>query len=328
MTAPLALTSRRHLIRLAGAGLLLAATAVPARAQDKPRLLATTGQVAELLRGVAGGVADIESLMGEGIDPHSYKLTRADTVALMRADAVFASGLFLEGKMMETLTRLEQGGKPVHAAASALPSERLIHPDGADAHPDPHVWMDVSQWITALEGVRDRLSILYPDQAERFAAQAAATAADWRELDDYARRSLAAVPAGARVLVTAHDAFAYFGRAYGLEVMGIQGISTESEAGLKRIEAMVATLVERRIPAVFVETSVSDRNVRALVQGAAAVGHRVVIGGALYSDALGPAGSYEGTYAGMIDHNVTTIARALGAPVAAGGWRGRLAAAR
>ena len=319
------LPTRRSLLGLAAAGTLLAG--LPAAAQGKrPALLATTGQVAELLRGVAGDLADVTSLMGEGIDPHSYKLTRADTVALMQADAIFNSGLFLEGKMTEVLDRVAQGGKPVHAAASAIPLARLIGQEGEGSHPDPHVWMDVSLWSLALEGVRGRLSTLYPDQAARFAARTAQTLSLWRRLDDYARTAMASVPANSRVLVTAHDAFSYFGRAYGLEVMGIQGISTESEAGLKRIESMVALLVERRIPAVFVETSVSDRNVQALVQGAAARGHTIRIGGALYSDAMGPAGTYEGTYAGMIDHNVTTMARALGGAPPAGGFQGRLAA--
>lgn len=291
-----------------------------------PTLLATTGQVAELLRAVAGDTASISSLMGEGIDPHSYKLTRSDTVALMKADAVFHSGLFLEGKMGEMLDKLAASGRAAYAVTDVLPRDLLIHPAGADAHPDPHVWMDPTLWRLALLGVRDRLSALYPAQASAYAERATAAAADYDRLHAYAARVLGAVPAERRVLVTAHDAFSYLGRAYGLEVVGIQGISTESEAGLQRIESMVSLLVERRIPAVFVETSVSDRNVQALVQGAAARGHQIAIGGSLYSDAMGPAGTYEGTYIGMIDHNVTTIARALGGAVPTGGFQGRLVA--
>lgn len=318
------------MLALAATGLLLAMPAAGAGASvaSGPSLLATTGQVAELLRAVAGDAARIASLMGEGIDPHSYKLTRTDTVALMKADAVFHSGLLLEGRMGEMLARLADAGHPVHEAAGAIPRDRLIHPDGADGHPDPHVWMDPTLWRLALLGVRDRLSALYPALAGGFAARAARAADEYDRLHAYAARVLGSVPAQGRVLVTAHDAFAYLGRAYGLEVVGIQGISTESEAGLQRIESMVSMLVERRIAAVFVETSVSDRNVRALVQGAAARGHRVAVGGTLYSDAMGPAGSYEGTYVGMIDHNVTTIARALGGTVPDGGFQGRLAAAR
>lgn len=315
--------TRRSALALAGTGLLLAT--LPAVAADRPVFQATTGQVAELLRAVAGDTATISSLMGEGIDPHSYKLTRSDTVALMKADAVFHSGLFLEGKMVDMLDKLS-AGKPVHAAASALPADRLIHPDGADAHPDPHIWMDPALWRLALLGVRDRLSTLYPANATLYAANAAKAAAEYDALNAYAARVLGSVPDKARVLVTAHDAFSYLGRAFGLRVVGIQGISTESEAGLQRIESMVALLVERMIPAVFIETSVSDRNIQALIQGAAAKGHKVSIGGSLYSDAMGAPGTYEGTYVGMIDHNVTTIAQALGGTAPVGGFQGRLAA--
>lgn len=323
MTAPKTALSRRHALALAGAGILSASLSV--RAADKPVLQATTGQVAELLRAVAGDTASISSLMGEGIDPHSYKLTRSDTVALMKADAVFHSGLFLEGKMAEMLDKLS-AAKPVHAAASILPKDRLIHPDGADTHPDPHVWMDPTLWRLALLGVRDRLSSLYPANATFYAANAARAATEYEALHDYAGTVLSSVPEQRRVLVTAHDAFSYLGRAYGLSVVGIQGISTESEAGLQRIESMVSLLVERKIPAVFVETSVSDRNIQALIQGAAAKGHKVAIGGSLYSDAMGAPGTYEGTYVGMIDHNVNVIAQALGGTVPARGFQGRLAA--
>jgi manganese/zinc/iron transport system substrate-binding protein len=188
--------------------------------------------------------------------------------------------------------------------------------------------MDVRNWIAAAGVVRDRLTARDPAGAAAYAANAARHVADLEALDAYARRVLAAIPEASRVLVTAHDAFNYLGRAYGLEVRGIQGISTESEAGLREIEALVDLLVARRVGAVFVESSVSDRNVRALVEGAAARGHKVVIGGELYSDALGAPATYEGTYVGMIDHNVTTIARALGGEAPAAGRLGRLAHAR
>lgn len=315
--------TRRSALALAGAGLL--SSALPAVAAGKPLFQATTGQVAELLRAVAGDTAEIASLMGEGIDPHSYKLTRSDTVALMKADAVFHSGLFLEGKMADMLDKLTTS-KPVHAAASVIPHERLIHPEGADAHPDPHVWMDPALWTLALLGVRDRLSALYPANAAFYAANSDKANAAYQSLSTYAGKVLGSVPEQRRVLVTAHDAFSYLGRAYGLQVVGIQGISTESEAGLQRIESMVSLLVDRKIPAVFVETSVSDRNIQALIQGAAAKGHTVSIGGSLYSDAMGTPGTYEGSYIGMIDHNVTTIAQALGGTVPARGFQGRLAA--
>jgi manganese/zinc/iron transport system substrate-binding protein len=175
--------------------------------------------------------------------------------------------------------------------------------------------------------VVDALSDLRPDARAAFQANADAYVAQAQALDTYAADTLALVAAPSRVLLTAHDAFGYFGAAYGFEVLGIQGISTDSEAGLNRIGTLVDRIVATRLPAVFVETSVSDRNIRALVEGAAAQGHNVVIGGALFSDAMGPDGTYEGTWLGMIDHNVTTIARALGADVPATGRLGNLRAA-
>ncbi|MFC7333924.1 metal ABC transporter solute-binding protein, Zn/Mn family [Rhodocista pekingensis] len=327
---------RRAVLAGAAAGLLLAALPAggTARAQVAGRkLVATTAQVGDLLRAVvgdgggesaAGEAATVESLLGEGIDPHTYKLTRSDTVRLLAADAIFYNGLLLEGKMADALQRLAAGGRPVTAVGEALPRERLLQPAGFEGSFDPHIWMDVSLWRAALAVVRDRLSQLYPQDAARFHDNAAAFDAVLGRLDGYARTVLGSVPEPQRVLVTAHDAFSYLGRAYGVEVVGIQGISTESEAGLRRIEELVALLADRKVPAVFVETSVSERNVRALVDGAAARGHTVAIGGSLYSDAMGAPGSYEGTYVGMIDHNVTTIARALGGEAPAGGFQGRL----
>jgi manganese/zinc/iron transport system substrate-binding protein len=173
-------------------------------------------------------------------------------------------------------------------------------------------------------GVADAMVAFDPAHAGEYHKNAATYQARLHRLDDYAKKVIASIPDSQRVLVTAHDAFNYLGRAYDIEVMGIQGLSTESEAGLKDINRLVGLLVDRRIPAVFVETSVSDKNVKALIEGAAAHGHRVIIGGELFSDAMGAAGTYEGTYEGMIDHNVTVIARALGGTAPAAGMQGKL----
>jgi manganese/zinc/iron transport system substrate-binding protein len=264
--------------------------------------------------------------MGEGVDPHTYKLTRSDVAKLAAADILFYSGLLLEGKITDPLVRMGGSGKPVHAVADQVDPSLLLTPPDFDDNPDPHVWMDVSLWTKALNGVRDRLIEFDPAGADRYRANAADYAEKLARLDSYAREVLASIPERSRVLVTAHDAFNYLGRAYGLEVRGIQGISTESEAGLREIEGLVDLLVDRRIGAVFIETSVSERNIRALIDGAAARGHQVRIGGSLYSDAMGAPGTYEGTYVGMIDHNVTTIAHALGGNPPAQGFEGRLAA--
>ncbi|MEM8758053.1 MAG: zinc ABC transporter substrate-binding protein [Planctomycetota bacterium] len=270
---------------------------------------------------MAGDRAEVSELMKPGVDPHLYQPTRNDLRSLMRADLIFYNGLLLEGKMTDVLIRAATSGKPVHAVTELIDEDRLINAGGLD---DPHVWMDPDAWSSAIEAVERVLAGFdpagasqYRDNAERYAAQLA-------ELDDYAARVLESVPERQRVLVTAHDAFGYFGERFGFEVVGIQGISTESEAGVRDIERLVSLLVDREIGAVFIESTVSERNVRAVIAGAAAQGHEVTIGGTLFSDAMGDAGTYEGTYIGMIDHNVTAIARALGGEAPERGLHGRL----
>ena len=304
---------------LAGlAGTLLATSAAWAQSAERLDVVATTGMIADAARAVGGDRVEVHALMGAGVDPHAYRQTRTDIVAAARADLVLWHGLYLEAQMEEFLRDLSRRTRVV-AVAEALARERLIaHPDYADKF-DPHVWMVPGLWADVVASVRDALIEAAPGQEAAFRANAEAHLAGIDQLGAYAGQVLATVPEDARVLVTAHDAFGYFGRAYGFEVVGIQGISTESEAGLKRIADLVDLLVDRGIGAVFVETSVSDRNIRALIEGAAARGHDVRIGGELYSDAMGEPGAYEGTYIGMIDHNVTTIARALGGAAPEGG---------
>jgi manganese/zinc/iron transport system substrate-binding protein len=212
----------------------------------------------------------------------------------------------------------------VTAVADSLPRDVLLRHDDYDDKFDPHVWMTPDLWMLVVQNVRDALIVARPDSAEVFRANAEAHLAELADLSTYTARILSTVPTESRVLVTAHDAFNYFGAAYGFDVLGIQGISTESEAGLRRISDLVDVLVNRDVQAVFVESSVSDRNIRALIEGAAARGHKVVVGGELFSDAMGEDGSYEGTYVGMIDHNATTIARALGGDASIDGMNGRL----
>ncbi|MDD9731143.1 zinc ABC transporter substrate-binding protein [Mameliella sp. AT18] len=305
------------------ATLPLALSAKGLAAQGVTTVVATTGMIADAARQVGGDLVEVRGLMGPGVDPHSYRQTRSDIVAMARADVVLWHGLYLEAQMEEFLQDLGERGTTT-AVAEGLPRDLLLAHDDYDDKFDPHVWMVPDLWTHVVENVRDALSAVRPDSAEVFAANAAAHLAELDELATYAAGILASVPEESRVLVTAHDAFNYFGQAYGFEVMGIQGISTESEAGLRRIADLVDILVDRRIGAVFVESSVSDRNIRALIEGAAAKGHEVVIGGELFSDAMGEPGTYVGTYVGMIDHNATTIAGALGGDVPRDGMKGLL----
>jgi len=275
------------------------------------KVVTTVGMITDIVRHVAGPHADVQGLIGAGVDPHLYKPTRNDVAALGSADVIFYAGLMLEGKMADTLTRIGES-RPVYAVTQLIEEQYLLSPDGMDGHHDPHVWMDVSAWMQAVKAVELSLREFDPTNADTYTANAATYLESLRQLHAYAQQVIGSIPEGGRVLITAHDAFNYFGRAYNIDVMGIQGLSTESEAGLEDIRRLVSLIVERDVKAVFVESSVPDKNVRALIEGAAARGNAVTIGGELFSDAMGPAGTYEGSYIGMIDHNVTTIAHALG----------------
>lgn len=300
--------------------------AAGARAEAPLKLVATTGMIADAARQVGGEQVEVKALMGPGVDPHAYRQTRSDIVAMTRADLVLWHGLYLEAQMEEFFHDLERKRKVV-AVAEGLPKDVLRgHDDYADKF-DPHVWMTPALWKLVVTEVQEALTEARPEAAEVFAANAAEHMAELDRLIAYGEDVLAQVPENKRVLLSAHDAFGYFGRDYGFEVLGIQGISTQSEAGLNRIGELVDLLVTRDIKAVFVESSVSDRSVRALIEGAAARGHEVTIGGELFSDAMGADGTYEGTYLGMLDHNMTTISSALGAAnVPARGMDGKLSA--
>ena len=283
----------------------------------------TVGMIADIVKVVVADKGQVTNIIGTGVDPHLFNPTRSDVAVLIKSDIVFYAGLLLEGQMTDVLVKVSRR-RPVYAVTELLKESYLIE-DTATNHSDPHVWMDVRGWIKAVEVVVSALSEFDPTNSEYYRANAAAYLEKLEALDAYAAKVIGSIPANQKIMVTAHDAFRYMGRAYGVEVMGIQGISTESEAGLKDINRIVDLLVERKIPAVFVESSVSDKNVRALLEGAKSRGHTVKIGGELFSDAMGKAGTYEGTYIGMIDHNATTIARALGGQAPVGGLNGKLA---
>jgi manganese/zinc/iron transport system substrate-binding protein len=287
-------------------------------------IVCTTGMVADIVRNVGGdhvqsyvvgdetfeGQGDrliVRQLFGANVDPHTHRPTGSDTRLLADADLIVYSGLHLEGKLTEILERMADR-KPTYAVTSDLPADRLLV-DRTQS--DPHVWMDASLWSEAAEHVGTLLAKIDPDHAADYAANTKTYRAELAKLHDEAKQKIATLPESQRVLVTAHDAFTYFSKAYGIEVRSIQGISTESEASVQDVNELVDFIVERRIKAVFVETSVNDRNVKSLIEGCQSRGHAVRIGGELYSDAMGEPGTPEGTYVGMIRHNVDTIVGAL-----------------
>lgn len=308
----------------------LAALPISARAAGVLNVVATTGMIADTVSRIGGAQVSVTGLMGAGVDPHAYRQTRSDIVAMTRADLVLWHGLYLEAQMEGFFEQLG-ARQPVVAVTDQLEAAmrdgsapQLIKSEDYDDAFDPHIWMDPALWSQVADRIEAALTQAQPSGADAFAAQADAFRAETAALAAFGQDALSQIPAESRLLVTAHDAFSYFGRAFDMEVIGVQGISTESEAGLHRISELVDLLVARGVEAIFVESSVSDRNMRALIEGAAAKGHALRLGGELYSDAMGPAGTYEGTYVGMMDHNITTIARALGADVPAQGLNGRL----
>ena len=291
----------------------------------KVRVVATTGMVADLAKQVGGDLVEVEALMGPGIDPHLFKADLSDLARLKEADLILYNGLGLEGKMGDTFVMMARQGRQVVAITEDLPRDRLLEPEELEGtygtvkamtpeelegHYDPHIWFDVALWAATLPTVAAALGRVDPANEEAYTQRANAFAAELRALDDEARKALATVPKQRRVLLTSHDAFRYFGRAYDLEVHGLQGISTVQDAGVKDIQDMAAMISERGIKAVFVETSVNPRAIEAVQQAVRSKGGAVEIGGELFSDAMGDHPPVD-TYIGMVRSNVETVVNAL-----------------
>ena len=279
-------------------------------AERRVRAVATTTLVADAVREVGGDRVEVVTLMGPGIDPHLYKASEGDVLRLASADIIFYNGLHLEGKMGTVLARVSER-VPAVAIAEQIDPSLLRRPPEFEGAYDPHIWFDVRLWMLAVEAVRDGLMGVDPTHAAVYQANAARYLAELDELDRWVRAQVATLPPERRVLVTAHDAFGYFARAYGFEVYGLQGVSTAAEAGIADVQALTELVITRRIPAIFVETSVSPRFIEAVQEAVRARGFAVAIGGQLYSDALGDPGTQAGTYVGMVRANVETIVRAL-----------------
>lgn len=293
--------------------LLLLIIANPIFAQEKPEkpyILTTTGMVADLVKNIAGELVQLEALMGPGVDPHLYKSTQGDLKRLLQADIVFYNGLKLEGKMQDVFEKLAVK-KPVIPVSREIDRGRLLAFESYPGEKDPHIWFDVLLWSQTIPVVRDELVKLLPEHKAELFKNAESYKQELKNLDSWVREQIALVPKEQRVLVTAHDAFHYFGRAYGFEVLGLQGISTESEFGLQDIKRISDVIISRKVRSIFVETSVPEKFIRSLEEGVREQGFEVSVGGALFSDAMGNEGTPEGTYIGMVRHNVNTIVEGL-----------------
>ena len=278
------------------------------------RIVTTIGLITDSTERVGGEHVHVQGLMGPGVDPHLYKARAGDVRKLTEAQIIFYGGLHLEAAMGEVLEEMSSRTTSV-AVTDSIPRALLLRPSGYAGTWDPHVWFDVELWMYAVEAVERTLSAYDPAHAAEYARNAGVLLAELRELDDWVHTQVGTLPEERRVLVTAHDAFSYFGRAYGFRVIGLQGISTATEAGTRDVQRLADEIARLRIPAIFVESSIPRRTVEAVQAAVAARGHRVAIGGELFSDALGTAGTPEGTYIGMVRHNVSTIVRALGGVV-------------
>ncbi|PJF48468.1 MAG: manganese transporter [Candidatus Thermofonsia Clade 3 bacterium] len=286
----------------------------PNLASRPVRVATTTGMVADVVKNIGAGRVEVVSLMGPGVDPHLYKPSSGDVLKLDRADVIFYNGLHLEGRMAELFEKMTRAGKPAFAVTGGIDPTQLRALAGSPGHYDPHVWFDVRLWQDAARFVAQVLSDLDPASRELYEHNAELYLEQLDELQAYAEQRIALIPPGSRVLITSHDAFGYFGRRYGFEVRGLQGVSTAAEAGARDVQELAALIADRKIKAIFVESSVPPDAIEAVQAAVRARGWDVVIGGELFSDALGADGTLEGTYIGMFKHNVDTIVGALRGP--------------
>ena len=283
--------------------------------ERKMRVVATTNIIGDLVRQVAGDRVALTTLMGPGVDPHLYKASEGDVQRMAAADVVLYNGLDLEGKMTEVFAQMERRGTTTVALAEeAVPESLRIGSEAYVGNYDPHVWFDVELWTRVARHVGAVLAAKDTARADAYRTGAAAYAQRLDSLDQYVAAQVARLDSTRRVLITSHDAFSYFGRAYGFTVRGLQGISTASEAGAADVQALAQFVADRQIPAIFVETSVSPRGIQAVREAIAAKGFQVEVGGTLYGDALGDRGTPTGTYLGAVRHNIDTIVRGLLTP--------------
>lgn len=276
----------------------------------KPVVVCTTNILADAARQLVGDHATVLSIMGPGVDPHLYKASQGDLQKLRNASLIFYNGLYLEGKMAEVLKKLGRTTNVI-AVAEALPKNKLIQTDAFGGSYDPHIWFDVALWLEANRIMTDALIALLPQHKGEIIVNLQKQEDSYGALEEYIFKQIATVDKSKRILVTAHDAFSYFGRAYDLEVRGLQGISTLSEYGVQDISELVNFIVQKEIKAIFLESSVGERSIKSVIEGAKRQGSSVIIGGKLFSDALGAPNSPEGTYTGMIKYNVNTIVEAI-----------------
>ncbi len=278
---------------------------------EKVKIVTTTAMIGDAVENLIGDWASVEFLMGPGVDPHLYKATQGDLKKLQAADVIFYNGMYLEGKMEDVLERLGKN-KPVKAITDNIPANKKLSLD-EDGHTvtDPHIWNDVQLWKSGVEVIASKLTELYPTHKDAINGKLKSYSSKLIALDNKVKAGISAIPESQKVLITSHDAFGYFEQAYSIKVKALQGLSTVTEFGLKDLTDLVNFIVDNKIKAIFVETSVASKPMEAIVKGCKEKGHTITIGGELFSDAMGDYGTKEGTYLGMVEHNLATITKAL-----------------
>ncbi|MBP1968369.1 manganese/zinc/iron transport system substrate-binding protein [Virgibacillus natechei] len=276
----------------------------------KINVVTTISQLGDSISVIGGDRVEVESLMGPSIDPHLYNATQSDIATIEEADVIFYNGLELEANMIRIFEEIGQS-KPVLAVGETIPEDSILEDEEEAGADDPHIWFDIDLWKQGLDAAVEELKQYSPEDADYFEANKQEYFTELDQLNEESEEKLAAIPEEQRVLVTAHDAFGYFGKKYDIEVIGLQGLSTEDEVGISNITETIEIIKEREVPAIFIESSISEDTIQAVIEGAESDGVNVSLGGELFSDAMGEPGTDEGTYIGMYRHNVDTIYEAL-----------------
>ena len=284
----------------------------PCQRNGNLRVVTTTTMITDLVNILGKDVLKVDGLMGPGVDPHLYQPTERDVKKLQEANVVFYNGLHLEGKMSDLFREMSSQNIPTFAVTDAISTSKLLAAEESNGKAfDPHIWSDVQLWKEVVEFVKDKLVALDPSNGEIYTKNANSYLEELNTLQEYINSRLSEVPQNQRILITAHDAFAYFGKAYDFTVLGLQGISTETEAGILDVKNLAEFIAQHKVPAIFIETSVQTRHIEALQEAVLSRGFNVKIGGKLFSDSLGDPDEAEGTYIGMVKHNVDTIVNSL-----------------
>ncbi|MDO5978660.1 metal ABC transporter solute-binding protein, Zn/Mn family [Flavivirga spongiicola] len=281
------------------------------KVNNKLNVVTTTTMITDLVKNIGGEHINLQGLMGSGVDPHLYKASEGDVTKLANADIIFYNGLHLEGKLVEVFEKMHNQRTKTIAISDALDKNTLIGSEYFASNYDPHIWFNTDYWIQATKFIVKKLSETIPEQKITFETNGANYIKQLEALKTKLTATIDTLPEEKRILVTAHDAFNYFGKSFHFEVVGLQGLSTATEAGVQDVQKLSAFIIEKNVKAIFVESSVPKRTIEALQAAVNSKGHHVTIGGSLYSDALGNAGTIEGTYIGMFKYNVNTIVNAL-----------------